>query len=143
MRHVMGSRYFFGSYPDFKSHDFDFVEVLTTNEFLKKRVIRGQGKDIIQLRRKPKRELIEDALNEPLPMVVGKFLIPEFCAEIGFTIEDLPKIKPLLDKIDEKHSYELIIYESYLENGSFTLTEEQRLKAYECYKKYRPDYYKR
>ena len=70
-------------------------------------------------------------------MVVGKFLIPEFNKKIGFTIDDLPKIKPLIDRLDEKHIYEKIIYESYLENNSFTLTEDQRLKAYKKYKETR------
>lgn len=137
MRYLMGSRFFFGKFKDFKSHDTDYIEVIDTNEFEKKRVIRGQGKDIIQLRRKPKEQIIQDALNEKLAMCVGKFLIPKFCKEIGFTIEDLPRIKPLMDRIDDKHLYERIIYESYLENNDFILTEEQLLKAYKSYKEER------
>ena len=66
-------------------------------------------------------------------MAVGKFLIPEFCREIGFTIEDLPKVRPLIDALDPRHRYEEIIYDSYMENGSFTLTEEQRMRAYKAY----------
>jgi hypothetical protein len=67
-------------------------------------------------------------------MVVGKFLVPEFCAAIGFTIEDLPQLKPLIDILDNKHKYEEIIFNSYLKNGSFTLTDEQRERAYKSYK---------
>jgi hypothetical protein len=59
-------------------------------------------------------------------MVIGKFLVPEFCEEIGFTIEDLPKLAPLLDRLGDRHQYERIIYESYLENQAFCLTEAQR-----------------
>ena len=70
-------------------------------------------------------------------MSVIKFLTPEFNEAIGFTIKDLPKVKPLIDKLDEKHLYAKIIYEAYLENGSFTLTQEQRDKAYEEYKRLR------
>lgn len=134
---LMGSNYFFKDYKDFKSHDIDYIDIIETNEFKEKRIIRGQGKDYFYLKRKPKEQLIQDALKSELSMVVGKFLIPEFNKKIGFTIEDLPKIKPLVDKLDEKHIYEKIIYESYLENKSFTLTDEQRLKAYEKYKEAR------
>jgi hypothetical protein len=137
MKHLMGSKYFFSKYPGFHSHDTDTIEIIETNEFLEKRVIRGQGQDMFQLRKKPKEILIRDALRSQLPMVVGKFLIPEFNAEIGFTIEDLPLMQPLIDKIDEKHNYERIIYEAYLENGKFELTKEQRDRAYAEYKKYR------
>lgn len=137
MKHLMGSKYFFSSFSDYKSHDTDYIQILDTNEFKRKRIIRGQGCDYIQLKKKTKDEIIEDALNEKLPLCVGKFLIPEFNQEIGFTIDDLPKIKPLIDRIDEKHLYERIIFESYIENGGFFLTEEQLNKAYQSYKETR------
>ena len=70
-------------------------------------------------------------------MAVGKYLIPEFCNQIGFTVEDLPKVKSLLTKLDDKHKYEEIIYNSYITNGSFTLTQEQRDEAYKLYKESR------
>jgi hypothetical protein len=80
---------------------------------------------------------INQALISQLPMVVGKFLIPEFCQEIGFTINDLPRMQPLIDSLDEKHLYEKIIYEAYLQNGDFYLTQEQRDAAYISYKETR------
>ena len=134
---LMGSTYFFGMYSDFKSTDIDKIDIIETNEFKEKRIIRGQGKDYIYLKKKPKEELIQDALNSELAMVVGKFLIPEFNTQIGFTIEDLPKLQPLIDRLDEKHKYEEIIYNAYLTNKAFTLTEEQRLQAYNKYKEVR------
>ena len=82
-------------------------------------------------------EFISYALNKGPTMQIGKFLIPEFNNEIGFTIEHLKQLVPLIEKLDDKHKYEKIIFDSYIENNSFTLTEEQRLKAYEEYKKYR------
>jgi len=133
----MGSNYFFSKYKDFTPHDLDTIELVNTKEFRYKRIIRGQGKDIFQLRRKPKEELIQDALRSNLPMVIGKFLIPEFNEEIGFVVDDLRELKPLIDKIDDKHKYEKIIYDAYLENGKFELTQEQRDAAYAEYKKYR------
>lgn len=134
---LMGSRYFFSEYPDYHSHDIDKIELQDTNDYKYVRIIRGQGKDYFFFKRKPKEEMIQDALKQELAMVVGKFLVPEFCQEIGFTIEDLPRLQPLIDRLDEKHLYEKIIYEAYLNNGSFTLTQEQRDQAYEEYKRLR------
>ena len=134
---LMGSNYFFRSYPDFEVKDIDKIDIIDTNEFKEKRVIRGQGKDYFYLKRKPKEELIQDALKSSLPMVVGKFLIPEFNRKIGFTINDLSRLQPLIDTLDEKHMYEKIIYEAYLTNNDFILTQEQRDAAYENYKKSR------
>lgn len=137
MKFIIGSQYFFRQYPGFKSHDSDFIELLDTDEFKKKRIIRGQGKDIIQLKKKSKEALINDALHETLAMCVGKFLIPEFNKAIGFTIDDLPKLQPLIDRLDEKHLYEKIIYDSYLENNNFILKDIQRDAAYESYRRAR------
>ena len=134
---LVGSRYFFETYPDYTSHDIDKVEIVDESLVNKVRIIRGMGKDYFYFQARSKEQWIEDTLNAQLPMVVGKFLVPEFNKLIGFTIEDLPKLKPQFDKLDEKHWYERIIYDAYLENGSFTLTQEQRDKAYKEYKRLR------
>lgn len=134
---LMGSNYFFNQYDDFKIKDIDKIELVETTEFKDKRIIRGQGKDYFYLRKKPKEQLIKDALNSESALVIGKFLIPEFNEQIGFGIEDLPKLQPLINKLDIKHKYEKIIYEAYLENHSFTLTQTQRDAAYASYKEAR------
>ena len=135
---LMGSTYFFSQYRDFKSHDIDEIEIVDTNQFKYIRHLSGQGKCLFQLKRKQTtEEYIQDALNTNLGMVVGKFLIPEFCKAIGFQVSDLAKLQKLVDLLDEKHQYEKIIFDSYLINGSFILTEEQRLAAYKNYKESR------
>lgn len=135
---LMGSQYFFSCYDDFESKDIDEVQIIETNEFEQVRQITGRGKCLFQMKKHDtKEEYIEWALKSNIGMVIGKFLVPEFCAEIGFTIEDLPRLEPLLSKLDDKHKYEEIIYNSYLQNGSFTLTEEQRDGAYKSYKESR------
>lgn len=70
-------------------------------------------------------------------MCLGKFLIPEFNEKFGITIEDLKGLSSLLDRLDDKHLYEKIIYDAYIENNDFSLTDEQRQNAYNEYKKYR------
>lgn len=131
---LVGSCYFFSQYSNFQSKDIDELEIIDTTEFQQMKQISGQGRcRFILKRHNNKNEYIDWALQSYAGMVIGKFLIPEFCEEIGLTISDLPKLAPLLDKLDDKHQYERIIYESYLENQAFYLTEAQRDQAYASY----------
>ena len=82
-------------------------------------------------------EFVEYTLTNDPAMMLGKFLVPEVCEKIGFGIEDLKKLEPVSLRLDPKHQYEKVIFDSYLENKKFELTPEQRLKAYEIYKKAR------
>lgn len=135
MNILIGSKYFFSCYPDFKSKDIDELQIIDTNEFSQMRQITGQGRCLFQMKRhSSKEDYIEWANKSQLGMVIGKFLVPEFCQQIDFTVQDLPKIKVLINRLDDKHKYEEIIYNSYIENGSFTLTDEQRDRAYKSYK---------
>lgn len=135
---LIGSQYFFSCYNDFESKDIDELQIIETNEFSQVRQITGRGKCLFQMKKHAtKEDYIDWALKSQIGMVVGKFLVPEFCAAIGFTIEDLPRLRALIDKLDDKHKYEKIIYNSYIKNGSFTLTPDQRDRAYKSYKESR------
>ncbi len=135
---LMGSKYFFSCYDDFDSKDIDEIEIVETEEFKNMRQLTGQGRCLFQLKKQPsKEEYISYALKSNLGMVVGKFLIPEFCEAIGFTVDDLSRLRTLIDRLDEKHKYEEIIFNSYIKNGSFVLTDEQRARAYKSYKESR------
>ena len=138
MKFLIGSKYFFDCYEDFNGKDIDELELIDTAEFSQVRQITGQGRCLFQLKRHTRTQAYIDwAVKSKIGMVVGKFLVPEFCREIGFTINDLPKLQVLIDRLDDKHKYEEIIYRSYLENGAFMLTDAQRLKAYQSYKESR------
>ena len=135
---LIGSRYFFSCYENFNSKDIDELEIIDTEDFQNMRQLTGQGRCLFSMKRQSSKEkYIELALRSNLGMVVGKFLIPDFCKEIGFCVNDLPRLKPLIDKLDSKHKYEKIIFNSYIENGSFTLTDSQREAAYKSYKESR------
>lgn len=132
----IGSRVFFGEFPDFDSKDDDTLYVMTGWD-VKANVLnfRKDSRDYFFVKDAPKEILIKETLDSDIPLRAGKFLVPEFHEYLGLTIEDLKRLSPLFEKIDENHSYEKIIYQSYIENGSFTMTDEQRQKAYEEYKK--------
>ena len=138
LRFLMGSNYFFSCFEDFTSKDVDEIELVDTKDFQYMRWITGQGRCLFQFRKLPH---VDDYINYALQskdgLVIGKFLIPEFCKAIGFTIKDLPRLSPLIEKLDNKHKYEKIIYDSYISNNNFHLTDEQLASAYELYKQSR------
>lgn len=137
-RILIGSQYFFNCYEGFKGHDIDELQIIDATNFSHCRQLSGEGKCIFQFKKQDNKDAyINYALRARAGMVIGKFLVPEFCNEIGFTIEDLPRLEPLLAKLDEKHKYEEIIYNAYIENNAFVLTDEQRAAAYENYKESR------
>ena len=78
-------------------------------------------------------ELIDITLFRNFPMEIGKFLVPEFIKEFKLSIDDLKRLKPIIPKLDDKHKYEEVIYNAYLENNDFILTNEQREEAFRIY----------
>ena len=135
----IGSTAFFGEYEDFTPKDEDELHVMSCKLFGNSNsyCIKADGTDIIIYSPLSKDEFIENDLNDKDPIKVGKYLVKDFCEYIGMEVNDLKRLKPLIDNIDEKHSYEKIIYDAYIENNDFKLTDLQRYKAYEKYKKTR------
>ena len=134
---IMGSNYFFKKYEDFETKDIDYIVLVDKPLMFKTELnIRGKNKDVYYYKRLPLDEFIELTLKQD-PMCAGKFLIPEFCKELGFAIDHLKRLSDKFKNIDKKHSYEKIIYDAYIENNDFSLTENQRLKAYNVYKIYK------
>lgn len=133
---LIGSSYFFSQYQDYISHDIDVILFREMPETIKFQCIQQYHprKDIFVFNKKlSKKDHLDIALNGE-GLVLGKFLVPEFCEKIDFTIDDLKKLRPLLKKLKEKHYYESLIFESYLQNNAFKLTEAQRANAYNLYK---------
>lgn len=129
----VGSTYFFSQYPDFKARDIDEV-VFEDQPKLYKNVLQFRKRDrthcLFKWRLMTADEFVEYTLNSKLPMELGKFLVPEVCEHLGFTLDHLEKLSSVADRLDAKHAYEKIIFNSYLENGNFILTDEQRYSAY-------------
>lgn len=135
-RFLVGSNVFFrGFFEDFDSKDVDTV-VLEDNPNGYENVRQFHFKDrcIFQWRRMSKDEFIDVSLERGLGMELGKFLVPEFAKELEMDMDDLERLRPLAEKLDEKHLYEKVIYDAYIENGCWALTDEQRIEAYRIYK---------
>jgi hypothetical protein len=135
----VGSRAFFSGIEGFHPHDSDYVEIVEPKDvdFYYKNVFK-EGKDcIFQVVRRPKEKRLEWAVKYERPMSLCMFLVPEFCQVFGITIADLETLRPLRDRMDRRHTYLTVIYDAYIENGSMTLTDQQRQAAFEEYKKER------
>lgn len=135
---IVGSQAFFQYYKDFKPKDIDILYLVSKNEFFKSsRRVHYNNKCIFEWVVRSKEEWINTLNNNFLAMEVGKVLVPNVAKYIGLTIEDLKKLSPQFDKLDDRHKYEKVIYDSYIENNDFTLTNEQLDRAYEEYKRER------
>ena len=136
----IGSSIFFSEYDDYEIKDIDYVAIMDIFPFPNKIMVKIKiGNDDIFMYKPDisKQEFIDEIYNTQVPMIVGKFLCPEFCKYINFSISDLKHLERFFNDLDEKHQYEKIIYDAYIENNEFKLTNEQRYKAYQEYKKYR------
>ena len=135
-RFLVGSNVFFrGYFEDFVSKDVDTVMLEDSPKgYENVRQFHFNGRCIFQWRKMEKNEFIDVSLERGLGMELGKFLVPEFARELGMNMDDLERLRPLAEKLDEKHLYEKVIYDAYIENGCWFLTAEQRAEAYRIYK---------
>jgi hypothetical protein len=77
-----------------------------------------------------KEYILKSKRYEPLCI----FLVPDIAKYLEVTIDDIKELQEYFHKCDYKHQYLAIICDSYIENNDFTLTDEQRLKAYNLYR---------
>lgn len=139
-KYYTGSRAFFDSMEGFTPHDTDYVE-FDTNLSCNHIICDKQETTFIWKYNKAD-DIINYILNKKVyHNDVCLLLIPNIIKEVGMTFDKLPQLKPLIDKLDDRHKYIEVIYNAYLENGKFELTKEQLNSAYEEYKRERPNIY--
>lgn len=143
---LCGSQYFFKDYEDYKIHDTDYVIIDDELEKDYKHIYDKETKtDYFYWKKMSSEEYIKYNEKVKFALDIATFLMKECNEYLNFTIKDLKRLSFLVDKLEQhvgpKYNYYKIIYESYIENNSFILTEEQRLKAYNEYKKYREEYF--
>ena len=135
---LCGSTYFFNKFKDFKSKDIDELIIVDKGNgfnFVKQVSLEGNCRFYVV----KNSDILDYTISNSKvpPMAMCKFLIPEFNKEFNITIEDIKKLSSVADRLDDKHKYLKTIYNSYIENNDFVLTDEQLNAAYEVYKKYR------
>lgn len=135
-RFKVGSRVFFEGMEGFCPSDLDEVE-FEERPRLYKDFMQFRAKDksrcLFKWRKMTADEFVDYTLNSKLPMEVGKFLVPEVAQFLGITIDHLKLLKPVIERLDRKHSYERVIYDAYITHNGFWLTEAERNLAYQEY----------
>lgn len=141
---TIGSRAFFDGMPDFRPKDTDTL-ILTDSPkgFTNYRQSSMSGRCVMEWAVKRKADFIAYALRENASgLEFGKFIVPEVIEELGLTLDDLKTLYAHYEgRIDKKHRYQHAIYNAYVANNVFTLTDEQRAIAYKAYKAERPEYF--
>ena len=130
---LVGSSYFFQGKENFKSKDKDYVTLVDNPCEFKYVRQTSSSYCLFEWKRMTADEFVTYALSKGPAMQLGKFLVKEFVEEIGFTINHLKQLQPLVDNLDKKHLYEKVIYNAYIENNKFELTEDQLNVAYTSY----------
>lgn len=144
---LIGSAVFFSGFPDYNPKDYDYMifcdkeKSTDVNEIL--RIFNKNNKiERSFTTYNTKEQFIKRLKEHNNPSTVfGGFLCPKFCEKINFTLDDLKSLKYYVDNLDDKHKYQQVIYDAYIENNSFTLTEEQLNHAYQVYKDARKNIY--
>ena len=139
---TVGSNVFFNGLEGFTPKDQDALYIM--DSWISKNAtqlrMRVDNIDKILAPKLTKKQYIDDCLHSDTTMRMGKFFVPAFAEYIGLEVEDLKVFEKYLDILPDNHKYYKKIYEAYMENGNFTMTDEQRNAAFEEYKKYRKNY---
>lgn len=135
---LTGSHYFFNKINGFKSKDIDNLYLVESpqNFTMSKQISFPNECKFFIVRHTPE-EYINWYINTKVPMSVIKFLNKEFCEEIGFTINHLNQLASVFNRMDAKHYYAKLIFDYYIANNDFSLTDEQLNIVYENYKSIR------
>ncbi len=133
-RFLVGSRAFFAGIDGFKSPNRNILELVGNPAFLAGKEQNERVTRIYKYTRQPAPKMIADAVASGDAKKLGKFLVPDVARAIGMTIKDLQALQPLVDRLDKKQAYQKVIYDAYVENGGFVMTNEQLQAAYKAYK---------
>ena len=137
-KHLVGSRAFFSGMEGFHSKDHDFLILVDQPKgFTWRREQSMRGVCTFEYKKDTPAAMVAKTIEKGDAMLIGKFLVPEVAQAIGATIEDIKPLEVLLPKLDDKHKYEESIFNAYISNGDFTLTDEQRKRAFSIYQEAR------
>lgn len=136
---LVGSQYFFGDMPDFESKDCDYVvfvdEPLMFRDVMNIKGGKNKNDDVFFWCKMSPEEFVKVTIKSGTPMQIGKFLVKEAARYLNFNINHLKKFSKFIKYMDKEHMYEKVIFDFYIENNAFFLTDKQKEIAYEAYKK--------
>lgn len=137
---LVGSNAFFKNIKEYQINDKDYLILVDDpKDFKIRKEIYLRGIDKFYYKKDTPVKMIQHAIESNDPMVVGKFLVKEVAEEIGLKPQDILPLKYLIDKVDKKHLYQIILFNSIIENNSFDLTNEQIIESFNVYQNARTE----
>lgn len=130
----IGSSVFFSKFPDYTPGVSNILYIDDNPDYEYETNYMENGVHILRWRNLSKEKLMEYHKDCYIGRYIGKFLVPEYVEYYDVTIDDLKELHHLIDFIDERHVYEKMIYDFYIENNGFYLTDEQLNAVYQEYK---------
>jgi len=134
---IVGSSYFFDKFRKYNKKDTDYLYIMPSDCIFKNQQVKIEDIDVFMYSDRTKEKFIKDQINSNDYITVGKFIIPEFLEYIEADIDDISVLKHVFEQLDDKHKYELYIFECYISNKKPMLTKYQKRKAFDIYMKYR------
>ena len=130
----VGSRAFFSDYEDFQPADNDILE-LNSEQYEDYYSTRENDVHIFHYKYTNKEQFLEFEFKhiEESPLAVCAFVVPEVAEFLELTLEELFMFEYYFKKINRRHLYVKYIYDCYMENRAFSLTQEQKDFAYNLY----------
>ena len=138
---LVGSKVFFSVFEDFNAVDTDILIIDDDPDYPVEKSYMEGNIHYIRWRNFSKEQLIQEHRYIYKGRYIQKFLVPEFIEYIGLTIDDLKELGFMIPFLDDQHNYVKVIYDAYIENNGFYLTQEQLEEAYRVYKEDRKDLY--
>lgn len=133
-RYLTGSRAFFDGMDGFNPHDTDVVDFNPKMHHAVSQINNEEGVTVFRFKMDKAADIIDFFIQWPNPASqVCLLLVPDIAERVGMTVEDLPRLRPLIDALDERHKYIADIYEAYVKNNAFKLYKYQREKAFKTY----------
>lgn len=142
-RFITGSRTFFEGMEGFMPHDADYLEIDPDLQVAGTQYKPSPGVDVYRWKFSTFGEFYDFFKIHRHPnMRLCLFLSRDVARFLGMDFEDLKKVAFLKEGMDKRHMYLVSIYDFYMENGGWFLTERQRDEAYEIYKRERINRFK-
>lgn len=92
-----------------------------------------RGEDTFEWVRHPKDVQLKKLASAGVVKRVAALLSPELASVFDVMVEDIQSLHHIWDRCEGKTAYYKVIADAYIENGSFTLTDDQRIAAYSVY----------
>lgn len=130
----VGSRLFFDGMPGYNPKDSDYVMLVENPTIFENcMTVRGENKDIFLWRKTNAEEFVDMTIRMGTPMLAGKFLNKELCEDAGMTRQVFGKLKPLFDNMDDRHTYQKLIFDHILKTWDFDIPDKTRNIAFLTY----------